>query len=151
MLVFPVVPRLKFACGVPPTSSPRQQQPGRSASPFPGASVHQGSRWRLVISSGVRDVCRVQSLLVSQACLLLCRFSSPSHGIWVQRTVCPVCPFRFRRCLYTRLLNRESKSQEILDICNADPGSYTQHNSHSSWMEKPRYFLRNPNLNNIFL
>ncbi|EDL84768.1 rCG23031 [Rattus norvegicus] len=38
-----------------------------------------------------RCVCRVQSLLVSQACLPLCRFSSPSHGIWVQRTVYPVC------------------------------------------------------------
>jgi len=34
--------------------------------------------------------------------------------------------------LYTRLVNRDSKSQEILDRCNADPGSYTQHNSQSS-------------------
>jgi len=40
--------------------------------------------WRL-------DVCRVQSLLVSQACLPLCSFSSPSLGIWVQRTVYLVC------------------------------------------------------------
>jgi len=40
--------------------------------------------WRL-------DVRRVQSLLVSPACLPLCRFSSPSHGIWVQRTVYSVC------------------------------------------------------------
>jgi len=37
--------------------------------------------------------------LVSQACLPLWRFSSPSHGIWVQRTVYQVDPFRFWRCL----------------------------------------------------
>jgi len=104
-LVLPVVPRLKFARAVLPTSSLRWQQPGRSVPPFPGASVHQGSRWPLVFSSGVRDVCRVQSLLVSQACLPLSRFSSPSHGIWVQRTVYLVCPFRFRRCLSAVTLN----------------------------------------------
>jgi len=39
----------------------------------------------------LRCVCREQSLLVSQACLPLWRFSSPSHGIWVQRTVYLVC------------------------------------------------------------
>jgi len=43
-----------------------------------------------------QDVCRMQSLLVSQVCLPLCRSSSPSHGICVQRTVYPVCPFRHR-------------------------------------------------------
>jgi len=41
-----------------------------------------------------RCVCREQSLLVSQACLPLWRFSSPFHGIWVQRTVYLVCFFQ---------------------------------------------------------
>jgi len=44
------------------TGSLRRQQPGRPVPPLPGGSVHQGSRWPLVFSSGVRDVCTESSL-----------------------------------------------------------------------------------------
>ncbi|EDL96060.1 rCG65893 [Rattus norvegicus] len=65
-LVLPVVLRLKFASGVLPRGSLQRQQPGRPVPPLPGASVHQGSRWSLAFSSGVRDV-----PAVSQAGVLL--------------------------------------------------------------------------------
>ena len=61
-LVVPVVPRLRFARGVLSRGSLQRQQPGRPVPPLPGASVHQGSRWRLVFSSGGRDVCAESSL-----------------------------------------------------------------------------------------
>jgi len=53
-LVLPAVPRLKFARGVLPKSSPLWQQPGRSAPLFPGASVHQvpDGVWCFPLASG---------------------------------------------------------------------------------------------------
>ena len=99
-LVLPVVPRLKFARGVLLMSSSRRQQPGRSAPPFPGASVHQGSRWHLVFSSGVRDVCADCSLFWFPRRVRLSEgLALPPTGFVCRELFIRSVSFRFRRCL----------------------------------------------------
>jgi len=99
-LVLPVVPRLKFARGVLPTGSLWRQQPGRPVPPLPGASVHQGSRWPLVFSSGVRDVCTESSLFWFPRLVCLSEgLALPPTGFGCRELFIQSVSFRFRRCL----------------------------------------------------
>jgi len=99
-LVLPVVPRLKFARGVLPTGSLWRQQPGIPAPPLPGASVHQGSRWPLVFSSGVRDVYAECSLFWFPRRVCLSEgLALPPTGFGGRELFIRSVSFRFRRCL----------------------------------------------------
>ena len=101
-LVLPAVPRLKFARGVLPKSSPLWQQPGRSAPLFPGASVHQGSRWRLVFSSGAW-MCTECSLFWFPRRVRLSEGSAlPPSGFGCRELFIRSVSFRFRQCLRRR-------------------------------------------------
>jgi len=99
-LVLPVVPRLKFARGVLPTGSLQRQQPGRPVPPLPGASVHQGSRWPLMFSSGVRDVCTESSLFWFPRLVCLSEgLALPPMGFGSRELFIQSVSFRFQRCL----------------------------------------------------
>ena len=101
-LVLPVVPRLKFAHGVLPKSSPRRQQPGRSAQLFPGSSVNHGSKWRLVFSSGVW-MCAECNLFWFPRLVCLSEGSAlPPTGFGCRELFIRSVSFRFCRCLRRR-------------------------------------------------
>lgn len=100
-LVLPVVPRLKFARGVLPRGSLQRQQPGRPVPPLPGASVHQGSRWSLAFSSGVRDVCAESSLFWFPRLVCLSEgLALPPTGFGCRELFIRSVSFRVRRCLW---------------------------------------------------
>ncbi|XP_063143077.1 uncharacterized protein LOC108350743 [Rattus norvegicus] len=103
-LVLPVVPRLRFARGVLPRGSLQRQQPGRPVPPLPGASVHQGSRWSLAFSSGVRDVCAGSSLFWFPRLVCLSEsLALPPTGFGCRELFIRSVSFRFRRrCLRRR-------------------------------------------------
>ena len=102
-LVLPVVPRLKFARGVLLTGSLQRQQPGRLVPPFLGASVHQGSRWSLAFSSGVRDVCAGSSLFWFPRLVCLSEgLALPPTGFGCRELFIRSVSFRFRQCLRRR-------------------------------------------------
>jgi len=96
-----VVPRLRFARGVLPRGSLQRQQPGRPVSPLPGASVHQGSRWSLAFSSGVRDVCAGSSLFWFPRLVCLSEgLALPPTGFGCRELFIRSVSFRVRRCLW---------------------------------------------------
>ena len=102
-LVLPVVPRLRFARGVLPRGSLQRQQPGRPVPPLPGASVHQGSRWSLAFSSGVRDVCAGSSHFWFPRLVCLSEgLALPPTGFGCRELFIQSVSFRFRRCLRHR-------------------------------------------------
>ena len=102
-LVLPVVPRLRFARGVLPRGSLQRQQPGRPVPPLQGASVHQGSRWSLAFSSGVRDVCAESSLFWFPRLVCLSEgLALPPTGFGCRELFIRSVSFRFRRCLRRR-------------------------------------------------
>ena len=101
-LVLPVVPRLKFARGVLLMSSPRRPQPRRSVLPFPEASVHQGSRWRLVFSSGAWMCTECSLFWFPRRVCLSEGLALPPTGFGCRELFIRSVSFRFRRCLRRR-------------------------------------------------
>ena len=96
-----MVPRLRFARGVLPRGSLQRQQPGRPVPPLPGASVHQGSRWSLAFSSGVRDVCAGSSLFWFPRPVCLSEgLALPPTGFGCRELFIRSVSFRFWRCLW---------------------------------------------------
>jgi len=66
----------------------------------PGASVHQGSRWSLAFSSGVRDVYAESSLFWFPRVVCLSEgLALPPTGFGCRELFIRSASFRFRRCL----------------------------------------------------